>query len=419
MQTRLRTVLLLAAAVLLCSCSSSATSSSTPTSSVPGVTASTIKIGFITSETGAAASSFANSAIGAEAYIDAVNAAGGIYGRKIQLVVADDMSSTSGALTATQSLISKGVFGIINGSAYFFAAYRAAQQAGVPVTAGSAFDGPEWGEQPNTNMFSASGGVNPNHNQLFAVLPAAALAKYVGATNVGGIAYGSSPASVQSISDLKTVLGDDGIKMGYENLTVQFGTSDTSSSVLAMKKAGVDFAVCSCVQSTLLSLITGLKQSGADAKSLSYSGADSTLFADPTAAAAAQGMYFVSNVPPLDVASPAATMVQNDFKAADPSYKAGEYPTFGETVSYLGAALMVEGLRVAGASLTRQDFISQLSKVTGWDANGLLPYKVSFNHFGTNEPQYCEWFVQVEGQQFVAVDGGRPFCGNTPGALKG
>ncbi len=45
--------------------------------------------------------------------------------------------------------------------------------------------------------------------------------------------------------------------MGYENLSVTFGTSDVGTPVLAMKNAGVDMAVCSCVQSTVLALVRG------------------------------------------------------------------------------------------------------------------------------------------------------------------
>jgi ABC-type branched-subunit amino acid transport system substrate-binding protein len=47
---------------------------SSNTASAPGVTKDTIKIGFITSVTGNASSTFFNSAIGAKAAFDAINA---------------------------------------------------------------------------------------------------------------------------------------------------------------------------------------------------------------------------------------------------------------------------------------------------------------------------------------------------------
>ena len=77
------------------------------TASAPGVSPTTIKIGFITSFTGAASSTFATASTGAKAYFDAVNKAGGVDGRQIQLVTADDTSTPAGALAATQLLLSQ------------------------------------------------------------------------------------------------------------------------------------------------------------------------------------------------------------------------------------------------------------------------------------------------------------------------
>jgi hypothetical protein len=60
----------------------------------------------------------------------------------------------------------------------------------VPVT-GDGFDGPEWGQQPNTNMFSLDP-VNPGYppttvwGEFF---------KSTGVTRVAGIAYADIPSS--------------------------------------------------------------------------------------------------------------------------------------------------------------------------------------------------------------------------------
>jgi branched-chain amino acid transport system substrate-binding protein len=386
------------------------------TASAPGVTASTIKIGFITSATGNAASTFATSDIGAEAYFDALNKAGGIDGRKVQLVTEDDTSTPSGNLTATQLLAQKGVFGIIDDTPYAYGGYKVATAAGIPVT-GSGFDGPEWGVQPDTNMFSTDGGVDPKHNSIESDVPAVPLFKSIGETNVAGLAYGISPSSTASIQDLKTLLGDDGLKMDYENLSVPFGGTDVGQYVLAIKSAGSNMVVCSCVQSTVLALVTGLKQAGDKSDSLSLSSADSTLFADPTAAASAQGVYYSSSIPPLDVPNAAATLFENNIKAAESSYVMGTYPTFGITDAYLDAALMTKGLQVAGQNPTRKTFITNLTQVTGWNANGLLAAPVSFNHFGTSEKTYCLYYVDVQGNTFKAVNGGKPFCGTVPSNL--
>ena len=130
--------------------------------SAPGVTATSITIGLITSVTGNASSTFYDSAKGAQARFDALNAAGGLNGRKINMIVADDQSSPTGDLTASQDFVGKGVFAVIDYTPYAFGGYKYLQQQGIPVT-GGAFDGPEWGMQPNTNMFAYTGGVDPHY----------------------------------------------------------------------------------------------------------------------------------------------------------------------------------------------------------------------------------------------------------------
>jgi branched-chain amino acid transport system substrate-binding protein len=204
----------------------------------------------------------------------------------------------------------------------------------------------------------------------------------------------------------------EGLKMGYENLSVPFGAVDFTTYALAMKSAGVDGAACSCVQSSNIAMAVSAKQTGVPLKAaLMFSGTDSSLFDNASATASAQGTYWPTSIVPIDLNNPATTTFVNDVKATDTSYKGG-YPSYGLTGSYLSADLMIEGLSVAGQNPTRQSFIANLTKVTSWNANGLLPSNVGFNHFGTAENTYCQYFTKVQGNQFVTINNGKPFCGN-------
>src|ERR1700733_13229922 len=118
---------------------------------------SPIKIALISSLTGEGASQFSDSPIGFKARVALQNSMGGIHGHKIDIMVIDDQTNPSTAPTAVQEAISKGVTGIVSVSPLFFLGAKYAQQAGIPVTGGY-FDGPEWGEQPYTNMFSSDAG---------------------------------------------------------------------------------------------------------------------------------------------------------------------------------------------------------------------------------------------------------------------
>jgi hypothetical protein len=44
-------------------------------------------------------------------------------------------------------------------------------------------------------------------------------------------------------------------------------------------------------------------------------------------------------------------------------------------------------------------------------AEGLLASPVAFNHFGQTEPKLCQYMTKVEGNQFVTINNGKPFCG--------
>ena len=81
-------------------------------------------------------------------------------------------------------------------------------------------------------MFSTTGGIDPVHPELQAALGSTALFKSIGVTNVGGLAYGISPSSTRPSRTCKTAWQDNGLKMGYENLSVPFGTTDVSSTCL-------------------------------------------------------------------------------------------------------------------------------------------------------------------------------------------
>src|SRR6202042_3119366 len=76
------------AALLITGCGSS--SSSGGSASVPGVTATSITFGTHQPLTGPAAPGYSLIAPASQAYFDYVNAHGGVYGRKINLIIKND-----------------------------------------------------------------------------------------------------------------------------------------------------------------------------------------------------------------------------------------------------------------------------------------------------------------------------------------
>jgi branched-chain amino acid transport system substrate-binding protein len=391
--------------------------SSSNTSSAPGITPTTIKIGYISSLTGVASSTFADGPDGALAEINAVNAAGGVDGRKIQLVTADDQSSPAGDATAAQDLESKGVFGIIDFSSFTFGGSPTLQKAGIPVT-GEDFDGPEWGQEPNSNMFSflpptytTWGGKYYNYDYFGKFL------KQVGVTKLAGLSYDDSPSSQSSIKAAFTGGATNGISNCYNNSSVPFGGVDFTSDVLSIKSAGCNGVVGSFVDASDVALSTALGQAGLKTKQLYYTGYDQDTLSSSGAKAAFNGDYFSNDVLFDPTTVPAVATMFANLAKYDPKYKAGDLPDFGAAGSYMAADLMVTGLKDAGQNPTRKSFISNLRTVTSYTAGGLLASPTSFANFGTPAmipATGCEYFVQLVNGKFVnAAPGGKgAICGS-------
>jgi ABC-type branched-subunit amino acid transport system substrate-binding protein len=98
----------------------------------PGVSATEIKLGITSPKTGSVALSYGKLPGSMKAYFDYINANGGVYGRKINLVSRDDKYLPQQAATQTRNLVlSDKVFAIVGalGTATHTKAYVAAQLA--------------------------------------------------------------------------------------------------------------------------------------------------------------------------------------------------------------------------------------------------------------------------------------------------
>ncbi len=260
------------AAVVTAGCGSSKSSSSptTASQSTAGGSSATsagkptgtpIKIGMIYSQTGPASSSYVNSEWGAEARIDAQNAAGGVNGHPLQLKVLDDQSSISGNSTAAGQLVSNGAFGLIEDSSFTFGAYKTLAQQGVPVT-GAAIDGPEWNTPGFENMFSVipadQGAIQGNY---YTYDSTANLFKSIGVTKLGGIAYAIESA-IQALSDTFQTAIPLGISQCYVNNSIPFGDTDFTAVVLTLKAKGCDGVYGTALLASAVALSTAVKQAG-------------------------------------------------------------------------------------------------------------------------------------------------------------
>jgi branched-chain amino acid transport system substrate-binding protein len=413
--------ILLAAAVLslaAAGCASSAKTSSGTSSAVNsasdvGVTPTTIKVGYIWSQTGIASSTSAGAFEGAIARFDLQNAEGGVNGRKIELVREDDQSNGNLLLTDAQDLVqNKKVFAVLPISSFTFAGASYLNKQGIPVV-GSAFDGPEWGQQPYSNMFSflppyssTYAGKNYDYTTYGKFLRA------IGVTKLAGVAYGVSPSSQEAIRAIFASAVGQGIADCYSDYSVPFGAVDFTATALAIKNAGCDGTVAALVDSSNNALAQAEENVGSNSSHWFEQGYDQQTLDSPTARRIDQGTYVSSSVI-FNPGIPAVATMLNALQQYG-HFAAGTIPNFGTWTSYAAADLFIRGLQAAGRNPTRSSFIANLRQVTNYSVGGLLPYGISFTGFGTPAmfpPTACDYFVQLKGDKWVPFHGNGEVCG--------
>jgi ABC-type branched-subunit amino acid transport system substrate-binding protein len=370
------------------------------------VSAKTVKIGLIFDETGPNASNSTGMLAAAQGRVAQQNATGGIDGRQIQLVVADDQSSQEGNANAAQELASKGVFGVIDMSVLSALGDKYLTSKGIPEV-GTGVSGPEWGSPANRNLFSIDGSedihnVVDSWGKFFA---------QEGAKNLGIVAY-NLPSTISQALELKDSALAAGLHVGYYNPNVVIGSQNWTSVALALHSTGVDAVTTSMTAADSLALYTAMNQEGVHAIMLAPALYGQTVLSDRTTRAEAQGILTTSYILPLEAHTAASQKFQQEL--ATYAHISGD-PDIGATQGWIGADLMITGLSLAGSNPTRASFIDKLRGLKDYTAGGLAAGPIDFSRFGTGDVSdggnLCSYIVRVQGNAFQVANGGQPLCG--------
>lgn len=409
-RTTAAAVAVMAGALAVSACGSSGNSggaNAAPTSNSTAASGAPIKLGLLTSLTGAASSSFSTVQQGVKARIGLQNAQGGVNGHQLDFVAADDTSTGPGAVAGVQQLVQQDhVYGIMEDSSFFSAAAATTTAAGVPVT-GVSFDaGPEWWNKNATNIFDAYGYgnytlVSTTYSQFF---------KMKGATKVAAIGYGSSPSSAMNAQAVAEGSQHAGLQAFYDN-SLAFGSTDVGPLVQKIKAEGADAIYLSTVQSTGYAMAQALKQAGVKYKALVLAtGYGQDVISDPATRSAAAGIDFASIIAPMET----NTAATQKFAAAMQKYAGvSGIPSWGAYIGWLTTDLMIYGLEQAGPNASTQQFIQKLRTST-WNGAG-LESPTNFADIkptmGGQDQGRCLYFIGFNGSKFVPEQGASPACG--------
>ena len=386
-----------AAMVLVVGCSNASIPSppSPGGSSAPGVSARQINVGAVATLSGGVAADFGPIVPGVRAYLDMVNAKGGVNGRQVVLANAVD-DSTFNNQQAVRTIVEQDhVFAVVGVATAFFTGQPFLVQTGTPTFGFATED--NWSPAPN--LFAAYGSVIDfaNSEPFFPYL-----ARRVHAQVAAVIAYGV-PQSATECRGAVDGLERYGVPVGYSDLAVPVGSS-LSSDVVHMKQAGVDFVVSCMDVPGNLDLSRTIQQNGlTGVKQVWLDGYDlSTLHQYPTLM---NNVYFLVQHVPFQAASqfpgefPGLSRYIETMNRYEPGYTFNEVAMEG----WLSGALFVAGLRAAGPSLTQQRLISAINHITSFTAGGVIaPVDWSIAHTRTTSPS-CETFVLAQAGAFKVV----------------
>jgi branched-chain amino acid transport system substrate-binding protein len=338
--------------------SKSGAAAATNAGAVPGVTKDSITISIVAGFTGPLAALVNKAYEALQTWQDDVNAAGGIYGRKIVLKKVDHKETADGGVAACKEVTSNGSFfaAVPEGTDANVTAVNCLDAAGVPTVYYAAAADPKWKLAFADTLTSAQGGT--------------ILASYVknglhGAGKKVGAIYVNQSAYKAAVDTFTAESKRQGMTVADVE-AVEPNQASFTSQLLRMQQAGVQILMISSTTETI-----GILR---DARSMGWSPtftgwgfqfdflteAGRSLFDGVT------GLRTYATVDSPAYADYARHMDARGRNRDDRSADLEGFPTYGRALLY------GEILKRAGANPTRQSFVLGAETIKGFDT-GIIP----------------------------------------------
>ncbi|WP_406334479.1 ABC transporter substrate-binding protein [Streptomyces sp. NBC_00203] len=404
MSRPIRTMTAAVAALLLattaCNSASGGGSSDKAGSSVRGVTDDSIKVGGIVSMTTATGYSKKDTDLGAKARFDRANAEGGVNGRKIDYLGAeDDGQDPAKNLAAARKLVQQDkVFAIAPMSSTTFSGSDFLQQQKVPTFG--------WGTLPSfcgpTYIYGFGGCMVPMPGGTISQTWPEGLKQVTGGSQGKSVAIlaNDSDAGTFAIRTYKQSFTSAGYKVTFAKSSVPAGTvpSDWSAytkEILRSNGGKAPDAVVSVMQTPYnIGLFTALKRTGYDGVLTDPTDYDPSLLAKSATKQALDGVHILLSFQPFEQDSAAMRQFKEDIKkAAGKDVPLNMHMMTG----YMSADLFLAIAEKAGKDLTVASFQKAAGAFsdTGTMVGDRAEPKGQKQSFG------CGALVQLKGGKYV------------------
>ena len=324
----------------------------------PGVTPGRILIGQTAGFTGPAGEQVKELTEGAKLYIDAVNRAGGVYGRKIELLSEDDGFDAAASRQHAHALLAdKQVFALFlpRGTPNTEAIMTEARAVGAPVVAPST-GAATFFDQPDPLLFVVRAKYQTEIAELINYFDTLGLRR-VALVNVNDT-FGKDTEigfnnAMQKLSvDAHRIFTVDRLKPDVAKAAAEVGQFTPQAVILA------------CPSTTARAMIEAFNKQGTLAQLAVLSNNAGLAFAQ-SLGALGRGVV-VSQVMPSPVRS--TSRLGRDLAAS--AKAAGMAPSYAMMEGYASARVLVEGLKRAGKTPTRAGFVAGLESAGTIDLGG-------------------------------------------------
>lgn len=318
---------------------------------VPGVTADTIKIGSFGALTGPGYLYGKLPMNGIEVVFDQVNAAGGINGRKLELVREDDRCDPAAAIGAVKKLIHEDkVFAIIGGgcSNATFAAREALAEAKVPVIImASVHDGITTPVSPTIFSTALTSTIESQAMLQFALDQGAKRIAVISMRDAWGRARYTPLMEAFQKKGIKPVLDEE----------MAPDANDATAQVLRLKAANADAVLVVLYPKPAAIFMRDAQKLGFKPLAIGQSGiADPAAFEDQVGSPGATASFRTISMVRYTPEDPAVDKWRKAIEAKFPGDRLSVFNLFG-----IGSAqVMVEALKRAGPDLTREKLVAAL-----------------------------------------------------------
>ncbi|MEV0384258.1 ABC transporter substrate-binding protein [Nonomuraea sp. NPDC050643] len=366
----------------------------------PGVTDTTIRIGGVLTKTSASGYSTKDAEIGAKARFERANAEGGVHGRKIEFLGAeDDGQDAAKGDAAAKKLVQKDqVFALVPVHAPNFGGAAFLEQQGVPWFGWAT--GPQW--CGTTTGFGYNGCLAPKQGagsqtwwgRQMAELLGGAEGKsvYVQTSDSSGSKYGGT-----TISRSFTAAGFKlaGVNSGLPAAAPPPDWLPYVNKIMTSNDGKAPDVVVSVIAGTKFNvgLYGALKRAGYKGALTDATSYDAAILKDPASAQALEGVIAAPMFEPFESSAPEVARLRQDVEKVAP----GTVLTQHLAIGYWAADIFLDMLNKTGKDLTRQKFLATGNGSYTYENAGFGRIQYPKDH---SEPNGCGALVKLDNGAF-------------------